>query len=598
MSNWISRSDLTSEQYQNVFNQNLKLGYFPISIDGYESNGEIKFSAIWNIDNQDKIARHNLTSTEFDECVAQYSKDGYTIDYVSGYTLNNTPYFAGIWTKRSGDYQVWINMTKDGYQQKFEQFVGEGYSATRVNAYLINGTPYYTGIWEKKSGTFVANHSMSLTEYQTLFDTYSKDGYVQTSLSEFSISDAPYFAAIWYKLNEASWVRSDMDRATLESYNLEYIAQGYQQVELTGFNLNGSMRYSCIWYKLSNSFPAWGPDIQSKIANLAMGYSYVISKFGMVVEKGNYGYTRAKWETDGGDTLWSNDTQMSIASVSKAITATAFFTYIQNNFNEWMDKPFWTYVPEVTTWGDNVKQVTFRNLMEMKSGMAAPGNLYGDYWTEIKAWCGKPADPAKIGKDKDYNNNNYAIMLSIMQQITGKTYSNYVQDHVFAPLGMNQMSDTPDTVNQTLTYKTTDLQGQGNGYAWPHLTVSTATGGWVGSTNQLMQFLIGVRDSQLLKPEITESMLNNEYGWFQPWTNLSLAYRAKNGGLVNRDGRGLNTAVVHFNDGYDAVIFINTKNAENKLWQPGTLIAVHNQLFGGNLSVDAITTNGIILKKD
>ncbi len=584
---WVARYGLTSKKYQQVFDNYAGMGYRLTQVSGYGVGGTAYFAAIWEkTSGPEWIARHNMDAAEYQKYFDQYVSEGYRLTQVSGYGVGDTAYFAAIWEKTSGP--EWIarhNMDAAEYQKYFDQYVSEGYRLTQVSGYGVGDTAYFAAIWEKTSGPeWIARHNMDAAEYQKYFDQYVSEGYRLTQVSGYGVGDTAYFAAIWEKTSGPEWIaRHNMDAAAFEDYSLTYIGEAYQLVDVSGYDVAGKTMFAALWKKLGWTFPAWGALIEKKIGSLTVGYSYSIAKDGMVTERGGKGWARAPWETSDPSLAMVPGTNMAIASVSKAITAVALLNHLEkSNLHQMLDKPFWEYVPQVTTWGDNVKAVTLRNLLAMRSGMAAPqGSLYGDYWTEMKKWCAEPADPSKIGKDFDYNNNNFCILQAVIQTMTGMSYADYVQQNVFEPVKISGMTDGPVAAGQTLTYATSDLTTHATGKAWPKMTVSTSTGGWVGSVDDLMKFLIGVRDCWLLSAQTTKTMLDNLLGWFQPWWDPALPYRAKNGGLYS-GGQGLNTAIVHFDDGYDATIFVNTSAPDNQLWQPKTLTQVHEEITGSS----------------
>ena len=82
----------------------------------------------------------------------------------------------------------------------------------------------------------------------------------------------------------------------------------------------------------------------------------------------------------------------------------------------------------------------------------------------------------------------------------------------------------------TLTYS-----GAGDtrhGQYWGHFDF-TAPGGWIASANEILKFLIGVRNHVVLSPAITEKMFNESLGWY-PYNGTYGTYYHHNGGLGNR----------------------------------------------------------------
>src|SRR5262245_39443893 len=108
-------------------------------------------------------ARHRMTSDEYQNTFNDLVGQGYRLNWVSGYTINDEPRFAAIFEKKSS--AAWVahhGMTSAQYQQNFNKYVGQGYRLVLVNGYTVKGTDYYVAIWDKSpSGQWVARHGMT-----------------------------------------------------------------------------------------------------------------------------------------------------------------------------------------------------------------------------------------------------------------------------------------------------------------------------------------------------------------------------------------------------------------------------------------------------
>jgi hypothetical protein len=86
-----------------------------------------------------------------------------------------------------------------------------------------------------------------------------------------------------------------------------------------------------------------------------------------------------------------------------------------------------------------------------------------------------------------------------------------------------------------------------------------APGGWVAPASELLKFLIGVGDNILLSARLTERMFTESLGWYTHDGKYGQYYH-HNGGLFNGASprQGLSTGVIHFTNGYDAVLLTNS----------------------------------------
>jgi hypothetical protein len=155
---WVARHGLTLEQYQQVSDELVRQGYRPTQISGYRvSNATLNYAAIWEKnDSTEWASRYDLTSPEYQQAFDELVGQGYRLTQVSGYdSVLGEALYAAIWEKRDGP--EWVarhGLTSEQYQQAFDELVSQGYRLTQVNGYSVYGQPsmFYAAIWEKDSG--------------------------------------------------------------------------------------------------------------------------------------------------------------------------------------------------------------------------------------------------------------------------------------------------------------------------------------------------------------------------------------------------------------------------------------------------------------
>ncbi len=142
-----------------------------------------------------------------------------------------------------------------------------------------------------------------------------------------------------------------------------------------------------------------------------------------------------------------------IGSVSKVFTATAIMQLVDQgkiNLDESIDK----YIPEfrINSHFENPGKITVRSLLTHESGLQS--DYYSNNW-----WFDNPLPdnyqfeymklPEMI-KDEyvvtqpwhhfSYSNLAFSLLGNIITNVSGKDYSDYLEDHIFEPLGMNNSS--------------------------------------------------------------------------------------------------------------------------------------------------------------
>lgn len=138
----------------------------------------------------------------------------------------------------------------------------------------------------------------------------------------------------------------------------------------------------------------------------------------------------------------------SIGSVSKQFTAAAILI-LQEQGKLSLDDVVGKYVPGLTR-GD---EVTIREILSHTSG-------YQDYWPEdylmtpmmkpttaqqiLDTWAKKPLD-FDPGTKWQYSNTNYVIAGLIVEKVSGEKLMDFLEEHIFHPLGMRSVWDSDET---------------------------------------------------------------------------------------------------------------------------------------------------------
>ena len=161
-----------------------------------------------------------------------------------------------------------------------------------------------------------------------------------------------------------------------------------------------------------------------------------------VVEDGRIVYARGfGYANLARHTRFEPSTQTYVGSISKQFTAAAVLLLVQDGKLK-LDDPVTRYVPELTI----AKGVTIRELLDQTAGLPDELALQGidqDRTKTIKlsdliAAMNKLQPLSPPGSQYRYNNFNYAIAGLIVERVSGIPLSDYLEQHVFIPLAMNQ----------------------------------------------------------------------------------------------------------------------------------------------------------------
>lgn len=94
---WVTKTGLTSAQYQTEFNSNASAGRILSYLNVYKDAGVPKFSAVWNsVPRGSWTARHNLGRGAFEQEFAQWTSPNQITRFLTGYQNGSSVQFGGF----------------------------------------------------------------------------------------------------------------------------------------------------------------------------------------------------------------------------------------------------------------------------------------------------------------------------------------------------------------------------------------------------------------------------------------------------------------------------------------------------------------------
>ncbi len=245
---------------------------------------------------------------------------------------------------------------------------------------------------------------------------------------------------------------------------------------------------------------------------------FVVIKDGGVILNHAYGWYDAEHTRP-----FTTDGVMRIASITKPITLAAIRNLLQEGKLSATQKVFCLEgspadclleiepLPGATI-DPNLKEITVIQLIDHKGGWDRDAS-FDPMFASIKIaralnvqspqtqyMLGQPLD-FKPGTKDVYSNFGYSLLGQIIEKVTGKTYIQYIQEDLFAPIGVtdvylgaslseNHRSEEP---NYTCTGKAENVFNPGSQVCWPDggwsIEGMDAHGGLVLSANSLGTFL-------------------------------------------------------------------------------------------------------------
>ena len=248
--------------------------------------------------------------------------------------------------------------------------------------------------------------------------------------------------------------------------------------------------------------------------------SILIAQKGKVVFRKSYGM--ANYELDVPNTP---QTKFHIASVSKPCTAAAILLLEERGQLSVKD-PLSKYIPDYPS-GD---KITVHHLLTHTSGIPNVNNF-----PQYNNWSRFPQTPAsniekfkdkpllfQPGERYDYSNSNYNLLAFIIEKVAGKSYGAFLQETIFAPLGMTDTAH--DGAPQAI------VKNMATGYVpvgfrdleeAPYLdwTIKTGNGSLYSTVDDLYKWDRALYTEKLLKRATLARMFtphtpNVGYGWF------------------------------------------------------------------------------------
>ncbi len=169
----------------------------------------------------------------------------------------------------------------------------------------------------------------------------------------------------------------------------------------------------------------------------------------LAVVKGDEIVYLQSYGTAGHGRPMSPQTQMFIGSQSKSFTALAIAQLAEQGKLD-LDAPVQAHIPWFRVADEDAsRKITINHLLHHTSGLSEAG--YGvllppDATAEqaVRSLA-QAQSTAPVGTRHQYFNLGYDVLAYLVQVVSGERYADYVQEHVFAPLGMNDTTADPST---------------------------------------------------------------------------------------------------------------------------------------------------------
>jgi CubicO group peptidase (beta-lactamase class C family) len=345
---------------------------------------------------------------------------------------------------------------------------------------------------------------------------------------------------------------------------------------------------------------AFGTTMHNILKDQVTGYILQVRQNGNLIY--NLIWNWSKTPVDG-NKGWNEDTRMHVASVSKYLTAVGLVKLLDSKGISY-DAKIIGYLPTYWTKGPNIDKISFRNLLNHKSGFSTGGSSSDYSFMKARVAAGVPA--ADVGTKGDYENMNFGLMRILMPIINGNVnkstdffppmpglndavwdavtlyhYRNYMQAGVFSPAGVNNVQFAPLLGGQNaLAYKFP----AGNIHGWDSGNLASVAGGagWRLSTKELLNVMNHMRRKNTIIPAAkAQLLLDGYFGIDQVIDTPAGKLYNKNGAWGTGDKRVEQCVAYFFPNGMEVVVFVNSPISTND--PPFSLRGLVKDAFINNL---------------
>ncbi|HWQ47127.1 MAG TPA: serine hydrolase domain-containing protein, partial [Longilinea sp.] len=272
-------------------------------------------------------------------------------------------------------------------------------------------------------------------------------------------------------------------------------------------------------------------DVDSYIRTAMQAYNIpgaalVVAQDGQVLFSQSYG------DAGHGQPV-TGDTPFYIGSQSKSFTAMAIMQLVEQGLLD-LNEPVQTYLPWFRVSDEQAsQQITIRNLLQHTSGLSEEGyveNFPPNASLEtIVRDLSRARLTSPVGTEMHYFNPGYSTLGLIIETVSGQTYGDYLQEHIFQPLGM---------VNSFTDPTAAQAAGLAQGYAQVFMAAvpldqtfyqyDLPAGFIMSSANDMARYLMVLANGgeldgvRVLQPESVEQLFtpntaigsNYGFGWY------------------------------------------------------------------------------------
>lgn len=215
------------------------------------------------------------------------------------------------------------------------------------------------------------------------------------------------------------------------------------------------------------------------------------------------------------------DTKFRLGSMNKMFTAVATLQLVQSGKLS-LDGTVGQYLPGYPN--AEIAKVTIRQLLTHSGGT---GDIFGPEFDKNRLSLKTLDDYVRLygargpvhppGKEYRYSNYGFLLLGDIIQHVSGQSYYDYVDQHVFAPAGMRDSGSLPEDVAvpgraHAYTRKDGDTSWIDAADTLPYR--GTSAGGGYSTAGDLLKFARALQSGKLLSPALLAEATRKQSPWY------------------------------------------------------------------------------------
>ncbi|MFC6553598.1 serine hydrolase domain-containing protein [Cohnella cellulosilytica] len=275
--------------------------------------------------------------------------------------------------------------------------------------------------------------------------------------------------------------------------------------------------------------------------NRSMKANHIKAASLAIVNKEEVFYAKGYGTFADGQSVRGN-TPFPIASLSKSFTALAVLQLADNGRID-LDAAYASYFPELAPRDSRVRDITVRHLLNQTSGLNDKINPDMTRTPQFQSLheTNRLLTEAQLahrpGTAYSYHNPNYALLANLVESVSGERFSDYLNRHIFEPLGMNHTFSVSTTQqideNETIPLGHYLSLGRPVGRSEP-LWFIDGPAGIISTAEDMSLWMLAQYDDRLLSPELLKQY--HAAGAIGPYGMGWLAEQDESGGRTISHG--------------------------------------------------------------